>query len=126
VRSRIAGSVALVLLLAAAAGCATSRPASALPESQAALALPERDPTNHGTPRDRLLVTGVEQVTTAASVDADRRPILVRVLAPDLTPAQGQDVRLAFEDTPWAPPPERTGLAGRIGIVRVRSVDPKR
>jgi len=121
VKSSMSRSIALALLAAAGAGCASARRSARTPESAAALAIPERDPADQGTPRQRPLVTGVEQATTAASLDAKRLPILVRILAPELTPAGAEDVRLAFEECPWAPPPERTSLAERIATVRVRT-----
>jgi hypothetical protein len=121
---RLASPLALLLVASVALACATRRSAERAPESQTALALPEQDPVDHGTPRERLLVTGVEQVTVAAVADTGAAPKVVRVLAPELTVAQADDVRRAYPETPWAPPPEGAGLAARIGTVRAHADAP--
>jgi hypothetical protein len=115
---RLAAPLALLLAASVALACATRESAERAPESQTALALPEQDPVDHGTPRERLLVTGTEQVTLAAVADTDAAPKVVRFLAPDLTVAQADDVRRAYPETPWAPPPAGARFGSRIATVR--------
>jgi hypothetical protein len=121
---RLAALLALLLAAFATAGCAASGSAQRHPESPSALARPEPDPVDHGTPRDRLLVSGTEQVTIAAAADVGAAPRVARVLAPELTVAQADDVRRANPALPWAPPPEFTSFRARIANLRLRGEPP--
>lgn len=112
----LAGVAALAL------GCAAPGPAPStrLPETQAALARPEPDPSCKGTVRERLLAHGLEQVTVAVDVDVSGRAKVVRFLSPELTPAAEAEVRRAFEECPWTPGAAGGTPAATTAVVEVR------
>lgn len=119
-------ALAPLAALASLAACATPAPPERVPESPAALARAEPDPACKGTVRERLLAHGLEQVTVALDVDAGGGARLARVLSPELTPAQAEDVRRAFESCPWLPAAPGAGLGPdgrRTATVQVRATD---
>ncbi len=72
-----------------------------MPERAAALAHPEPDPACRTTVADTMKVTGVERVTVRVALARERA--VVDLLAPDLTPAQRDEVRRAFVECAWRP-----------------------
>lgn len=85
-------------LLAILLGCAGSRP---LPERAASTALPEPDPACRATVADTMRLRGIERVAVRVALVKERPA--VELLAPELTPAQAEDVRRAFADCVWRP-----------------------
>jgi len=118
-RTSPAASARLLLTLPLLAGlaCAGPRPvagtaAAPLPEAQAHQALPEPDPGCRATVQAPLATLGLSQVTVQLALDPARdRVRLVEVLAPALSPADTQQLRLAFEQCPWRPTLDQEGKA---------------
>ncbi len=90
--------VACAALLAAVLGCAGTRPA---PERAASTALPEPDPACRTVVTDAMRARGIERVSVRVAIVKDRAA--VDLLAPELTPAQAEDVRRAFAACAWRP-----------------------
>ncbi|WP_242342268.1 hypothetical protein [Anaeromyxobacter terrae] len=94
----VAGAMALACL-----GARGARERGGIPESAAATAVPEPDPTCRGTVQDKLLVEGIEQVRVAVDVDRTGKLTLVQFLTPALTPSQTVELRRALEGCAWRP-----------------------
>lgn len=107
----LAGRAALALVLLA---CAGSRP---LPERAAATALPEPDPACRAVVADAMRLRGIERVTVRVALVKERAR--VDLLAPELTPAQADDVRRAFADCAWRPGEGGTTI-GTVEFTRPR------
>jgi len=121
-RTSPAASARLLVTLPLLAGlaCAWPRPATGpagpaaapLPEARAHLALPEPDPGCRATVQAPLATLGLSEVTVRLALDPARdRVRLVEVLAPALSPADAQELRLAFEQCPWRPTLDQEGTA---------------
>jgi len=108
----------LTLPLLAGLACAGPRPvtglasptAAPLPEARAQQATPEPDPGCRATVQAPLATLGLSQVTVQLALDpAHDRVQLVEVLAPELSPSDKQQLRLAFERCPWRPTIDQEG-----------------
>lgn len=97
----------MVLAVAACAADASRR----MPEAQYALAHPEPDPACRDLVGGMLAVRGIDQVTAAVAVDPAGGAEVVRFLAPDLTPAQADDLRRAMAGCSWSLGPRDGGAA---------------
>lgn len=84
---------------AGAGGVGTGR----IPETPAALARPEPDPSCRATVRAPLVANGLERVTVKVGVDHTGKLTVLEFLAPDLTPAASLELRRAFEECAWKP-----------------------
>jgi hypothetical protein len=84
----------------AALACATPI-AHHVDERPAGYAHPEPDPTCRGFVSNALAVNGLEAVT--ARVALTGKGATVELLAPELTPAQAEEVRRAFAECAWRP-----------------------
>jgi hypothetical protein len=74
-------------------------------------ARPEPDPGCRATVQAPLALLGLSQVTVKLALDPPRGVRLVEVLQPELTPADKQQLRLAFEQCPWRPTVDQEGNA---------------
>jgi len=110
----------LTLPLLAGLACATPRPSAGAtgrassppPGARAQQATPEPDPGCRATVQAPLATLGLSQVTVQLALDPARgRVQLVEVLAPELSPADAQQLRLAFEQCPWRPTVDQEGNA---------------
>jgi hypothetical protein len=105
---RRAGGWALaagLLLCGALAGCAApgvkGGPSDRGYESPFAHALPEADPSAHGTVQGPRLLGETEQVAVRLGRAPDGRVVLLQILTPGLTPQQEAALRRAFEAGEW-------------------------
>ncbi len=69
----------------------------------ATYALPEPDPVCRATVQQKLVVRGIDEVVAKVSVDRNGKLELVELLAPDVTPAEAQELRSAYEACVWIP-----------------------
>ncbi len=101
----ILGCAVHAALLGAAMGCAAGGAARTgqMPETAAALARPEPDPTCRATVRAPLVANGLERVTVKVGVDHAGKLTVLEFLAPDLTPAAALELRRAFDQCVWKP-----------------------
>jgi hypothetical protein len=89
--------------LALAPACATTPPRPPeMREGPAAAAIPVPDPACAENVQRALLVTNVEQVQVRVTL-LDQRAVRLSLLAPELTPAQAEEMRSACADCPWRP-----------------------
>ena len=107
-------------LLACAQGSSARR--ERMPEASAALATPEPDPACRGTVQQRLLVEGIDQITVELAVDPKGAVTVDRVLAPDLTPAEAEDLRAALGRCIWTP--AETGRSAHATLVLTAPREP--
>ncbi len=98
-------SAVLAAMIGGLAGCAGAGAARAgqMPESQAALARPEPDPTCRATVRAPLVANGLERVSVKVAVDRTGKLTVLEFLSPDVTPAAALELRRAFDQCAWKP-----------------------
>jgi len=98
-------STVLAALLGAVTGCAGPGAARTgqMPESAAAYARPEPDPSCRATVRAPLVANGIERVAVKVAVDRTGKATVLEFLSPDLTPAASLELRRAFEQCAWKP-----------------------
>lgn len=102
-RGRAAASALLLGLL----GCADA-PRGRIPESPAAFAHPEPDPSLRGAPQGSRTLLATETVTVRFRRDASGRPTLVEVLSPTLSPEEQRALIRAFDAGEWRRPAPRS------------------
>jgi len=117
-RTSQAVSARLLLATALLAGLACAGPRTStgpagdpLPVMRTQQARPEPDPGCRATVQAPLAMLGLSQVTVKLALDPPRGVRLVEVLQPELTPADKQQLRLAFEQCPWRPTVDQEGNA---------------
>jgi hypothetical protein len=96
--SRIALTFAVLGL---ALGCVTGK-AQQMKDRPAAFALPQTDPALGTNVQYKLNATNLEQVQ-ARLAPTGGRTTQIAFLAPELTPAQAEEVRSAFPQVSWRP-----------------------
>lgn len=90
-----------------ALGCAGQTPR---PESAAALATPQPDPSCRTTVQESLVRYGLEEIVTTVSLDRHGRAEVVDFLTPDLTPTAKLEFQAAVGSCAWAPVPTDGGV----------------
>jgi hypothetical protein len=95
----------LAFASAAAMACAGASAARSTRDAPAASAWPDPDPACRVVVARSLALNGLEQVTVRAGLEPDGHPRLLNVLGPQLSPAATEDVRRAFAECAWKPPP---------------------
>ncbi|HEY7724809.1 MAG TPA: hypothetical protein VH880_05715 [Anaeromyxobacteraceae bacterium] len=102
----------VVAALALVAGCAApGREARGerWPETPAALAVPEPDPSCRGTVQEALGRGGLQRVVVRLAAGPSGRVEVVSFLSPDVTPAAQAEIRRALATCAWAPRPAPGG-----------------
>jgi len=94
--SRIAIPLVAVAL---SSGCATT---SAPKDRPSAYAVPGTDPALGDNVEYKLVATNIEQVQAAVAAPS-AKTTQIAILAPELTPAQAEEVRSAFPQVSWRP-----------------------
>lgn len=96
-------ALAALLLAPGCAGPGAASRAGQMPETAAASARPEPDPSCRATVRAPLVANGLERVTVKVGVDQTGKLTVLEFLSPDLTSAASMELRRAFERCAWKP-----------------------
>lgn len=97
-------------------GCASARTAAG--DAQGTLAAPEPEPGCRTLLGAMLAQRSIDQVVVTVALEPDGRARVVRFLAPDLTPAQADDLRRAMGGCAWDARPDGGASAGEVTFVR--------